>query len=198
MSKWYAVRVGKAPGIYTTWDACKAQVQGFPLAEYKSFPSHAHALKYMLGAAPVTPPILASGDWSAWTDGACSGNPGAGGIGVVVRCGSESKHYGVGYAYTTNNRMELRAVLHALAHTPGESVLRLTTDSTYVLQGREKHLTINGDLWAKLRAACAQRVIYWNWTRGHAGHTENELCDQLARDAVRRGPHLADIGYTRR
>jgi ribonuclease HI len=131
-----------------------------------------------------------------YTDGACWGNPGPGGWGVVLRYGAREKTLCGGEAGpTTNNRMELTAPIEALAHLTRASVVNLYTDSTYVRNGitkwvanwkRNGWLTTakqpvkNEDLWRRLDDACARHEVVWHWVKGHAGHAGNEHADRLA------------------
>src|ERR1700704_2324493 len=130
-----------------------------------------------------------------YTDGACSGNPGPGGWGALLRAkGAEKELYG-GEADTTNNRMELMAVIRALEALKGRSRVRLYTDSLYVQKGistwihdwkrrgwrtADKKPVKNIDLWKTLDELAAQHEVEWHWVRGHAGHPENERADALA------------------
>jgi len=131
-----------------------------------------------------------------WTDGACSGNPGPGGWGALLRSGSwEQELCGGESTGTTNNRMELMAPIRALESLPGPTVVRLHTDSTYVRDGitrwlprwkRNGWLTAgrqpvkNVDLWQRLESAAQVHDVQWYWVKGHAGHVENERADRLA------------------
>jgi ribonuclease HI len=141
-----------------------------------------------------------------YTDGACSGNPGPGGWGAILRYGDHEKEmYGGEPGATTNNRMELTAPIRALESLTRPSVVHLHTDSTYVRNGitawlprwkRGGWLTVgkqpvkNADLWQRLDAAAARHRVHWYWVKGHAGHPENERADRLAvkglREAVAR------------
>ena len=130
-----------------------------------------------------------------FTDGACKGNPGPGGWGVLLRYGSvEKKLYG-GNKYTTNNRMELQAAIEGLSTLKRSCNVRLTTDSQYVRKGitqwlagwKRKHWKTasgtpvkNQDLWQLLDEQNQRHTIEWCWIRGHAGHRENEIADRLA------------------
>ena len=135
----------------------------------------------------------------AWTDGACKGNPGPGGWGVLLRQGPHEKALHGGEPDTTNNRMELTAVIAALteaeAQAPGASV-ELKTDSQYVKNGitawiknwkkngwrtADKKPVKNAELWQRLDAALKPHEVRWHWIKGHAGHAENERADELAR-----------------
>ena len=132
-----------------------------------------------------------------YTDGACSGNPGPGGWGVVLRYGEHERELYGGEAVTTNNKMELMAVIEGLAAlTRPMPAVRIHTDSTYVLKGitewmrgwkRNGWLTAakkpvkNVELWQRLDAECARHGdVQWEWVKGHSGHPENERADRLA------------------
>jgi ribonuclease HI len=135
-----------------------------------------------------------------FTDGACSGNPGPGGWGAVLRYGETEKELSGGESATTNNRMELMAAIMGLESLRRPCQVTLSTDSTYVKDGitrwingwkkngwktADKKPVKNVDLWQRLEAAVAPHQIQWEWVRGHSGHPENERADQLARDAIR-------------
>jgi ribonuclease HI len=135
-----------------------------------------------------------------FTDGACSGNPGPGGWGAVLRYGETEKELSGGESATTNNRMELMAAIMGLESLRRPCRVTLSTDSTYVKDGitrwingwkkngwktADKKPVKNVDLWQRLEAAVAPHEVQWEWVRGHAGHPENERADQLARDAIR-------------
>jgi len=140
-------------------------------------------------------------DLYAWTDGACSGNPGPGGWGVLMRAMDgasvvKEKELSGGEADTTNNRMELMAAISALEALTRPTALTITTDSAYVKNGIEswmygwkrngwktadKKPVKNVDLWQRLDAAQARHKVIWKWIKGHAGHAENERADELAR-----------------
>ena len=136
-----------------------------------------------------------------YTDGACSGNPGPGGWGAVLRYGSREKEIHGGEAGdTTNNRMELMAAIRALESLTRPVVVRVHTDSTYVRDGITKWLprwkangwrtaarqpVKNADLWQRLDAATGRHEVRWHWVKGHAGHPENERADQLAAKGLR-------------
>jgi ribonuclease HI len=134
-----------------------------------------------------------------YTDGACSGNPGPGGWGVILRFGELEKELKGGERNTTNNRMELMAAISGLEALKKPAVVDLTTDSQYVRQGitswifnwkrngwrtSDKKPVKNVDLWQRLDAALRQHEVRWHWVKGHAGHAENERVDQLAREGL--------------
>lgn len=140
-----------------------------------------------------------------YTDGACSGNPGPGGWGAILRAGVHEKEIWGGEPATTNNRMEMMAVIRALALLKRPMRVRVFTDSQYVQKGISEWIkgwkargwmtagktpVKNADLWKELDGAAATHQIEWLWVKGHAGHPENERADELARrgvDAVRSG-----------
>ena len=132
---------------------------------------------------------------TAFTDGACSGNPGPGGWGVVLRSGEHEREIYGGASETTNNRMELTAAIRALEALREPCEVELTTDSTYVKDGITRWLTKwkqngwrtsankpvkNRDLWELLEAEATRHVIEWRWVKGHSGHPDNERADALA------------------
>ncbi len=134
-----------------------------------------------------------------FTDGACSGNPGPGGWGAVLRYNEAEKEISGGAARTTNNRMEMMAAIVALEALKRPARVRLHTDSTYLKDGITKWIHAwkargwktankkpvkNQDLWQRLEAATEPHQVTWFWVKGHAGHPENERADQLARDAI--------------
>jgi ribonuclease HI len=134
-----------------------------------------------------------------FTDGACSGNPGPGGWGAVLRSGGHEKELSGGEAATTNNRMELTAAIEGLRALKKPSAVTLYTDSRYVMDGAMKWLlgwktkgwktadkkpVKNEDLWRALDEQIARHQITWRWVEGHSGHVENERADMLARGAI--------------
>ena len=134
-----------------------------------------------------------------FTDGACRGNPGKGGWGVMIRSnGLEESLYG-GNISTTNNIMELTAAIKALEYIPENSNVVLTTDSKYVMQGitewiknwkirdwktASKKPVLNKELWKRLDSLTYLHSIEWKWVKGHSGHRENEIADQLANKGI--------------
>jgi len=134
-----------------------------------------------------------------FTDGACRGNPGAGGWGVVLKWGSHQKFLCGGALQTTNNRMELMAAIMALETLKRPCNVHLTTDSTYVQQGitewlenwrqrgwktANKQPVKNQDLWQRLEQATQRHQVSWHWVKGHSGHPDNEKADELARKGL--------------
>ena len=135
----------------------------------------------------------------AFTDGACRGNPGPGGWGVLLRFGGHEKELSGGESHTTNNRMELSAAIEALKALSQTCHVTLTTDSTYVRDGitqwvnkwkangwktAAKKPVKNQDLWIALDEQCQRHAVDWQWVKGHAGHPENERADQLANAGI--------------
>ena len=134
-----------------------------------------------------------------YTDGACSGNPGPGGWGVLLRFGRLEKELSGGEMETTNNRMELTAAIEALKALNRPCQVQFYTDSEYLRKGITEWIRAwkrrgwktagkkpvkNQDLWRELDAAIQQHTIQWHWVRGHAGRRENERVDRLARQAI--------------
>ena len=134
-----------------------------------------------------------------YTDGACRGNPGPGGWGALLKFGSKEKQLYGGESLTTNNRMELRAVIEALSALKRPCNVSVTSDSTYVLKGINEWLpnwkkrgwltsgkkpVKNEDLWKSLDSLKSVHSIEWHWVKGHSGHLENELVDQLANKGI--------------
>jgi ribonuclease HI len=140
-----------------------------------------------------------------YTDGACSGNPGPGGWGVILTAGDHVKELKGGEAHTTNNRMELMAAISALEALKRSCIVDIHTDSQYLRNGimswihgwkrngwrtADKSPVKNVDLWKRLDAALSEHKVQWHWVKGHAGHAMNERADELAREgliAVRAG-----------
>jgi ribonuclease HI len=134
-----------------------------------------------------------------FTDGACSGNPGPGGWGAILRWRGHEKELSGGEPATTNNRMELLAAIRGLEAIKRPSRVRIHTDSQYVKNGitqwikswkargwktADKKPVANVELWRELEAAAAPHAVTWHWVRGHSGHPENERADTLARGAI--------------
>lgn len=134
-----------------------------------------------------------------YTDGACSGNPGPGGWGVLVRSPSTEVEYCGGHPATTNNRMEMTAVIRALETLTAPATVKIYSDSQYVIKGitewisgwkargwrtATKDPVKNEDLWRKLDELASAHKIEWVWVKGHSGHIENERADGLARKGL--------------
>ena len=137
-----------------------------------------------------------------FTDGACRGNPGPGGWGAILRYKAHEKELSGGEAETTNNRMELMALIAALEQLKEPCEIDLCSDSQYVINGlqkgwakgwrargwkkADKSPALNSDLWARLLDLSEAHTIHYNWIKGHAGHPENERCDRLAVEQSKR------------
>ena len=131
-----------------------------------------------------------------YTDGACSGNPGPGGYGVIMQYDSREKELSGGFRNTTNNRMELMGAIVALDALKEPCKVTITTDSQYLVNAvekgwvyawkqngwrkKDKKMALNIDLWERLLVSLAKHTVTFYWIRGHAGHAENERCDALA------------------
>ncbi len=138
-------------------------------------------------------------DYIIYTDGACSGNPGPGGWGVLIMHNGERQEFSGGEGETTNNRMELLGAITALKNVPEGAKIELHTDSKYVMQGITDWITNwkrnnwrtaakkpvkNAELWRELDELNTQQDVSWYWVKGHAGHPENERADELARQGM--------------
>lgn len=145
-----------------------------------------------------------------YTDGSCLGNPGPGGYGAVIEYAEHRKELAAGYRLTTNNRMEMLAAIKALDALKHPCKVTLTSDSQYLKQGIESWIynwkrngwrtsnrkpVKNADLWQALDKAAERHTIAWEWVKGHAGHPQNERCDELARTAASGSDLLEDTGY---
>ncbi len=145
-----------------------------------------------------------------FTDGSCLGNPGPGGWAAILEYRGHLKELSQGYKLTTNNRMELLAVINGLAVLKESCSVQITTDSQYVKNGMtswlagwkrrnwvnsQKKPVKNKDLWQRLDQECSRHKIHWNWVKGHAGHTQNERCDELAKNAALGDGKIPDQGF---
>ena len=146
-----------------------------------------------------------------YTDGACSGNPGAGGYGVVLMYGAAKKELSEGYEKTTNNRMEILAVIRGLEALKEPCRVILYSDSKYVVDAIEKGWVVkwkqngwmrnkkerasNVDLWEQLLVMLAKHQVKFIWVKGHADNPWNERCDELARMAIQKGDLKEDENY---
>lgn len=156
-------------------------------------------------SGPATPPDTMTDTKGKiveiFTDGACSGNPGPGGYGSLLRYGDVTKEISGCALETTNNRMEMMAVIEALRQLKRPCRITVYTDSKYVMQGMtewvsgwlrrnwinsQKKPVLNRDLWEKILELSKAHKIEWKWVQGHAGHPENERCDRLARNALKK------------
>ena len=228
--KYYAVAQGRKTGIFTSWPEAQQQVTGFKNAIFKSFKTQQEAEAFLKNPSfssgsnksgpdktgPDKPPktypseeSYPDGTLVVYTDGGAIGNPGPGGYGVVIK---ERQELSGGYNLTTNNRMELMAVMVALETLRKETApIVLHSDSKYVIDGLNKgwarnwkkkgwiksdgNPAMNADLWALLLDLQAGRDITFKWVKGHAGNPLNERCDELANGTARKTGMPDDIGY---
>lgn len=146
-----------------------------------------------------SPRVKSLGEALIWCDGACSGNPGRGGWGTIIEQNGVRRELSGAEANTTNNKMELSALIAALKDVPVGTKVKITTDSDYVVKGATvwvkgwirngwktaaKDPVKNKELWQELHALLQMRPHSLHWVKGHAGHPENERCDELARGAI--------------
>ncbi len=223
--KYYAVVRGRKPGIYKEWygeNGAEIQIMGFSNALYKSFPTIEDAEKWLihpeippaekkLQPEPKPPENPVTSEVLIYTDGACIGNPGPGGYGVVLLYGAHRKELSGGFRETTNNRMELMACIVGLRALKRKCSVILYSDSQYVVNaidkgwvkrwhsknwmltsGKERR---NVDLWKQLLELCHVHEVHFVWVRGHAGNPENERCDQLATHAASQPDLPTDTVY---
>ena len=146
-----------------------------------------------------------------YTDGGAKGNPGPGGFGVVLKSGGHRKEMMGGFEHTTNNRMELMGAITAFEALKEPCRVKFYSDSKYVVDSMrqgwlegwkkrgwkksDKKPVLNQDLWRRLDAASSKHEVEWNWVKGHAGHDDNERCDELVGEAVDAGNLAVDEGY---
>ena len=209
--KFYVVWEGVTPGVYTSWTDCQLQIKGYEGAKYKSFDTREEAER-----ALATSPYAYIGknakkksekvssetlpacviDNSLAVDAACSGNPGPGGWGAVLRYGAHERELSGGEAQTTNNRMELTAVIEALRLLKEPCEVELYSDSKYVIDAlskgwvygwqkkgwikSDKKPALNVDLWERLLPLIAAHDVRYHWVKGHAENEYNNRCDELA------------------
>lgn len=215
--KYYAVRRGHRPGIYTQWfgpDGAKVQIEGFPGAVFRGFVHRDEAEAFMKAASsPVEQAGEEGGAWvTVYTDGGAIGNPGPGGYGVVmIPPDGTHRELSGGFRRTTNNRMELLACIVALDHIDGRLPIILYSDSRYLVDAINKRWVFgwrkrdwkradgqpakNVDLWKRLLAQLENRQVTFRWVKGHAGEAWNERCDALAGEAMAGTNLPADIEY---
>ena len=221
--KYYAVAVGRSTGIFTQWfgdGGAEKLVRGFAGAVYKGFPTIEEARAFIrdnegrktkprstakrkrTSARPKTGTVqtvlapVKPGQIVMYTDGGALGNPGPGGYGAVIIQNGKTKELSKGYRNTTNNRMELMAVIAGLSSIKKRSSIVLHSDSKYVVNGitkgwakkwksngwikSDKSPALNPDLWDLLLKLCGKHDVEFRWVKGHAGIEGNERCDELA------------------
>jgi ribonuclease HI len=223
--KFYAVKVGRKPGIYTEWygpNGAKVQVEGFLGANYKGFLTEEEANAFMRSshivkkhrpkpAVSVSKSEVPGHRVLIYTDGSCIYNPGPGGYGVVILKGKSRTELSGGYRSTTNNRMELMACIYGLKALKKSSSVTVYSDSQYVVNGinkgwakkwqannwikKDKTPAQNPDLWEKLLFLCQEHDVEFRWVKGHAETIENLRCDELANRAASGEGLRTDNGY---
>jgi ribonuclease HI len=217
--KYYAVKRGRKPGIYFNWPDAKAEIDGFQGAVYKGFLTLKDAEEWLNSsaspfkektpapaAAPVKDGVI------IYTDGGSLGNPGPGGYGAVILYNNEKKEISGGFKKTTNNRMELMAVIAALRQLEHkDKPVTVYSDSSYVVNGinkgwakswkknnwikSNKEPAINPDLWSELLDLLQPLNVTFVWVKGHAGNPMNERCDELAKSSASKSNLPEDKGY---
>lgn len=209
-NKFYAIAVGRCPGMYTDWPTAEKQVKGFPGALYKGFATEDEARRWLAEptrakspsakkrvAEKIAPPVLSDDSVRVYTDGGSRNNPGPGGYGVLIEVDGDRQEISGGFRKTTNNRMEMMAAIVALQELGDcDRPIHLFSDSSYLVNGLAKGWAkgwkkrgwrksdgspaLNSDLWATLLDLTDKLDVQLHWVRGHAGHEQNERCDQLA------------------
>lgn len=226
--KIYAVAKGRKPGIYLAWygvNGAEAQVKGLPDAVYRGFASLEEAQAWLDAhtAAPSVPEATSAAttpsaegraastsaslpEVTIYTDGACVGNPGPGGYGVVLMYRDYRKELSGGYRLTTNNRMEIMAAIEGLKALKQPCRVILYSDSEYLVNAMTKgwverwrsrgwmrtakEPALNADLWEELYQLCQRHRVEFRWVRGHTGVPDNERCDALAQAMAAKGGAL--------
>lgn len=211
----YAIAKGRKPGIYKTWfgnEGAEIQIKGIQGARYKGFYSLKDAQEWFnqfIGdngnnttdkpeSMPKSRPVThdKKNEFTIFTDGGCSRNPGPGGYGVVLIQNNKRKELSGGFRLTTNNRMEMMACIVGLQALERKSSVTIYSDSKYVVDSimlgwakkwrannwmRNKNdSAVNPDLWKELLDLLEKHDVLFKWVKGHAGNEENERCDQLA------------------
>lgn len=204
-------------------EGAEEQVRGYAGALYKGFASLTEARLWLQnpvsargasvkGSSLKVPAAGHSpGEIAIYTDGGCRGNPGPGGYGVIIVAGEKRTEFAEGFRLTTNNRMEMMACIAALRTLKTQAGVILYSDSRYVVNGIDKgwahkwranrwmrtknEAAENSDLWAQLLDLCDSHRVRFVWVHGHAGHPENERCDELATAAARGADLKEDRAY---
>ena len=195
--------------------AAAQQAMPFPAAEAKSGREKAAFRPKRTEQEAAAHKAAAGGPRAMiYTDGGCSRNPGPGGYGVVMQADGKKRELSGGFKLTTNNRMELTAVIKGLEALDGEGPATVCSDSQYVVNGITKgwakrwkknnwmrstgEPAENSDLWERLLELCDKHDVRFHWVRGHSGHEENERCDELAVAMTRRSDLPPDHGYRKK
>jgi len=170
--------------------------------------------KQSISESSVPQAVMSEESSAIYTDGGCSKNPGPGGYGVVLLLGGQRRELSGGYAFTTNNRMELMACIKGLEALDGPSAVAVYSDSQYMVNGitkgwakrwklnnwmrNPKEPAENSDLWTLLLDLCEKHDVKFQWVRGHNGNQENECCDRLAVEMTQRCDLPPDLGYKKK
>ncbi len=204
-------------------EGAEEQIRGYAGALYKGFASLTEARRWLENPVSVRRTFdtgnslkvpaagLSPGEIAIYTDGGCRGNPGPGGYGVIIDTGGKRIEFAEGFRLTTNNRMEMMACIAALRTLKTPADVILYSDSRYVVNGIDKgwarkwranrwmrtksEAAENSDLWAQLLDLCDSHRVRFVWVHGHAGHPENERCDELATAAARGADLKEDRAY---
>lgn len=197
-------------------DKIMTEVESLPESLLPEVLSYVQALKPKAAAAKPKLTIkpkssVAQDTIIIYTDGACTGNPGAGGYGAVIIDGDRREELSAGYKLTTNNRMEMMGAIAALESLKSNSKVKLHSDSKYIVDAvvkgwakkwqangwrrNKKEMAKNPDLWQDLLDLCKIHDVDFIWVKGHAGIAENERCDQLAVAAAHGNNLITDTGY---
>ncbi len=217
---YYAVKVGRVPGIYKTWDECSAQVTGFAGARYRGFNLRQDAEAFLQDSVVDEVPFPTTDENAQlkkvfiYTDGTSIGNPGIGGYAAVLIYGNTRKELSGGFCLTTSARMELMAALAGLGQLKTKCAVTVYSDSKYLVESvtqgwvytwrangwmkKDDEKVPNADLWKQLLEQCEKHAVTFEWIAGHEGKKENERCDALAAQAVAGEDLLVDWGYEER
>ncbi len=217
----YAVKVGRKPGIYKAWEECSAQVAGFVGAKYRGFTSLEDTEAFLKDdgeadkiSRPNVDNLTGLRKVFIYTDGTTIGNPGLGGYATVLIYGNHRKEISGGVRLTTSSRMELMAALVGLGRLKIKCSVTLYSDSKYLADSiqlgwaenwrahgwrkKDGNVIANIDLWKQLLQQCDKHDVTVEWIAGHEGNRENERCDELARQALADDHLPPDWGFEKK